>query len=322
MRYARSLLLLALTSLAAIPFAPCQAQETWPARTVRFIVTFGPGGGADNTARPYVDQLSRAFGQQFVVENKPGASGTIGVEAGVRSAPDGYTFLVAAAPVLTVIPQARKVNFDPFRDLVPVGHLADYSMPITIQPSLPVRSLAELKAYSQANPGKLNCGSAGLGTFTHIICEQLKTVAGIDNVHVPYRGGTDSLNDFLAGITQIHSEPNIMPHVKAGKARLLAIADRERHPDYPDVPLMSEMHPEFALVGWYALFAPAGTPPAIIERLNAELNRIGQLPELRTHFLSLGLRSGKGSAAEFAALLKSDWDYYGKMVRAMNLKLE
>jgi tripartite-type tricarboxylate transporter receptor subunit TctC len=322
MRCTRWFPLLAVVLAAGIMIAPALAQEKWPARTVRFVVTFGPGGGADNTARPYVDHLSRAFGQQFVIENRPGASGAIGAEVVVRAAPDGYTFLVGAAPTLTVIPQARTLGWDVFRDLTPVGRLADYSMPITIAPSLPVRSLAELKAYSQANPGKLNCGSAGLGTFTHLICEQLRTVGGIDVLHVPYRGGTDSLNDFLAGVTQIHAEPNIMPYVKAGRARLLAIADRERHPDYPDVPLISEIYPEFALVGWYALFAPAGTPAAIIERLNAEINRIARLPEIKTQFLSLGLRPGTGSPDDFAALHKADWEYYGKMVRAMHLKLE
>ena len=237
------------------------AQGNWPEKPVRIIVNFAPGGSTDNAARPFADRLSKAFGQQFVIENKSGASGTIGVEGFVRSAADGYTFLVTGSPVLVVIPQARKVGWDPFKDLVPVAHLSDYMLPIVVNPSLPVSSIQELKTYAKANPGKLNCGSAGLGTFTHLICETLKSNAGIDNLHVPYRGGADALNDFLAGVTQIHSEPNVMPHVKAGKAKLLAIADRERHPDYPNVPLISEDFPEIGIVGWFGLFAPTGTSP-------------------------------------------------------------
>jgi tripartite-type tricarboxylate transporter receptor subunit TctC len=314
-------LLLAAAAIAGMS-AMASAQENWPTKPVRIIVNFAPGGGTDNATRPYADRLSRVFGQQFVIENKAGASGTIGVEAVVRSPPDGYTFLATGAPVLTVIPQARKVNWDPFKDLVPVARFADYMLPIVVNPSLPVNTIQELAAYSKANPGKLNCGSAGQGTLTHIICETLKANAGIDNLHVPYRGGADALNDFLAGITQIHSEPNVMPHVKAGKAKLLAIADRERHPDYPNVPVISEIYPEIAIVGWYGLFAPAGTPPVIVKRLNEEIQKIAQLPELRPQFLGLALRPVTGSPEQFAGLLKSDYEYFGKVVKALNLKLD
>ena len=298
------------------------AQESWPTKPVRIVVNFAPGGSTDNATRPIADRLSQAFGQQFVIENRAGASGTIGVEAVVRSPPDGYTFLATGSPVLVVIPQARKVNWDPFKDLMPVAHYADYMLPIAVNPSLPVSTIQELKAYAKANPGKLNCGSAGLGTFTHLICETLKRSAGIDNLHVPYRGGADALNDFLAGTTQIHSEPNVMPHVKAGKARLLAIADRERHPDYPDVPLISEIHPEIAIVGWFGLFAPPGTSAVIIKRLNEEINKIAATPELRPHFLGLALRPTTASPEQCAALIKTDWDYYSKLVKTLNLKLD
>jgi tripartite-type tricarboxylate transporter receptor subunit TctC len=314
-------ILLFATTLAACA-GTSAAQDAWPSKPVRIIVNFAPGGSTDNATRPVADRLSKALGQQFVIENKPGASGTIGLESGVRAAPDGYTFVATGSPVLVVIPQARKVTWDPFKDLVPVAHYADYMLPITVIPSLPVNSIQELQAYAKANPGKLACGSAGLGTFTHLICETLKAHAGIDNLHVPYRGGADALNDFLAGTTQIHSEPNVLPHVKSGKAKLLAIADRERHPDYPNVPLISEIHPEIAIVGWFGLFAPAGTPPAIVKRLNEEINKIAALPEVRALYLGLALRATTATPEQFAALLKKDWDYYGKLVRELNLKLE
>jgi len=298
------------------------AQAKWPEKTVKVIVNFAPGGSTDNAARPYADRLSRALGQQFIIENRSGASGTIGVEGFVRAEPDGYTLLVTGSPVLMVVPQARKVPWDPLKDLVPVAHLSDYMLPITVNPSLPVNSIKELQAYAKAHPGKLNCGSAGLGTLTHLTCESLKSIAGIDNLHVPYRGGADALNDFLAGVTQIHSEPNVMPHVKSGKAKLLAIADRERHPDYPNVPLISEMFPDFAIVGWFGLFAPAGAPPAMVKRINEEVTKVSASPELQKYYLSIAQRVTSGTPEEFSELIKRDWDYYGKLVKKMNLKLE
>ncbi len=316
-RYMLTLLLLAVLSIA-----PATAQDNWPTKPVRVIVNFAPGGSTDNVARPYADRLSRSWGQQFVIENKPGASGTIGVEAGVRSAPDGYTVFVTGSPVVTIVPQARKVPWDPFTDMVPVAHIADYLLPIVVHPSVPANTIQELAVYAKANPGKLNCGSAGLGTLTHVICESLNRSAGINNLHVPYRGGADALNDFLAGITQIHSEPNVMPHVKAGKARLLAIADRQRHPDYPDVPLISEAYPDINIVGWFGVFVPTGTPPAIIKRLNAEVTKIAALPEIATQFRALALRPESGPPEALAALLKADYERYGKLVKELNLRLD
>jgi tripartite-type tricarboxylate transporter receptor subunit TctC len=302
--------------------APAMAQDNWPSKPVRIIVNFAPGGSTDNASRPFSDRLSRILGQQFVIENKPGASGTIGVEAGVRSTPDGYTFFVVGAPVLTIVPQARRLSWDSFKDMVPVVHFGDYMLPIVVHPSVPATTLQELAVYSKANPGKLNCGSAGLGTLTHMVCETLKRSAGIDNLHVPYRGGGEALNDFLAGVTQIHSEPNVLPHVKAGKARLLAIVDRERHPDYPNVPLASEIYPEIKMVGWFGMFAPVGTPPAIIRRMNEEMNKVAMQPDVRAQFQTLALRSTTSTPEALGALLKADYEQYGTLVKELNLRLD
>jgi tripartite-type tricarboxylate transporter receptor subunit TctC len=301
---------------------PAPAQDAWPAKPVKIIVNFAPGGSTDNSTRPYADRLSRALGQQFVIENKAGASGTIGIEAAVRSAPDGYTFIATGSPVVAIIPQARKLPWDSFRDLAPVAHIADYLLPIAVHPSLPVTSLKELQAYAKNNPGKLNCGSSGLGTLTHVICESLNRYAGIDNLHVPYRGGADALNDFLAGIMQIHSEPNVLPHVKAGKARLIAVADRQRHPDYPDVPTITEIYPNISAVGWFGLFAPAGTPQPILRKLNEEMRKIAALPEIKAQFQGLALRPGTGSPEDLGALLKTDWERYGALIKELNLRLD
>lgn len=298
------------------------AQTNWPEKPVKIIVNFAPGGSSDNTARAYAERLTKSLNQPFVIENRAGASGTVGVEGFVKSPADGYTFLVTGSPVLTIVPQARKVPWDPFKDMVPVAHLSDYMLPVAIQPSLPVNSFKELKAYAEANPGKLNCGSSGFGTLTHIMCETLKGAGGIDILHVPYRGGAESLADFLAGVTQVHAEPNVLPHVKSGKAKLLAIADRERHPDYPDVPLITETYPDIAIVGWFGLFAPAGTSPEIIKRLNAETTKIAAQPDLKSTFLGLAMRVAAGSPEQFADLMKKDWAYYGQLIKTLNLKLE
>ena len=326
MIFARRIAALAAAVILAIGIlvlaGPIHAQDTWPTKPVRIIVNFAPGGSSDNATRPFADRLSRALGQQFVIENKAGASGTIGVEAGTKAAPDGYTFFVTGSPVITVVPQARKVAFDPFKDMVPVSYYADYTMVVALHPSVPATNMAELVAYAQKNPGKLNCGSAGLGTLTHVVCESLKRSAGIDALHVPYRGGADALNDFLAGITQIHSEPNVLPHIKAGKARMLAVVDRVRHPDYPDVPMLHELYPDIDIVGWFGMFAPVGTPPAIIKRMSAEMAKIAALPEVRTQFLALALRPNGGTPEDLAAILRKDFDRYGKLVRELDLKLD
>ncbi len=323
MSVSRRLGLLAVLSAAFMPHqAQAQGAENWPSKPVKIIVNFAPGGSTDNATRPFADRLSRALGQQFVIENKPGASGTIGVELGTKSSPDGYTFFVTGAPVITVIPHARKLAWDPFKDMVPVSYYADYTMVIAVNNDLPVKTVQDLAAYSKQNPGKLNCGSAGLGTLTHVVCERLKLSGGIDALHVPYRGGADALNDFLAGVTQIHSEPNVLPHIKAGKARMLAVVDRVRHPDYPDVPMIREIYPEIDIVGWFGLFAPVGTPVPIIRKLSAEMAKIAALPEIRTQFLALALRPNSGTPEDLAAIVRKDFDTYGKLVKELNLRLD
>lgn len=318
--YAASLL--ASGIVATTTPAASQPADIWPSKPVRIIVNFAPGGSTDNATRPFADRLSRALGQQFVIENKPGASGTIGVELGTKSPQDGYTFFVTGAPVVTVIPQARKVSWDPFKDMAPVAYYADYTMVIAVNNTLPVTSIKELASYAKQNPGKLNCGSAGLGTLTHVVCESLKRSGGIDTLHVPYRGGADALNDFLAGITQIHSEPNVLPHIKAGKARMLAVVDRVRHPDFPAIPMIKEIYPDIDIVGWFGMFVPTGTPPAIIKRMSEEMAKISKAPDLNTQFLGLALRPNGGSPEELAAILRKDYDLYGKLVRELNLRLD
>jgi tripartite-type tricarboxylate transporter receptor subunit TctC len=298
------------------------AAQNWPNKPVRVIVGYAPGGSTDNATRPFLEKLSVALGQQFVIENRSGASGAIGVETVVKAAPDGYTFLSTPVSALTIVPNARKTTYDPFKDLVPVALHADSTFVFAIHPSIPANTMEEFVAYAKANPGKLAWGSSGLGTITQMIGALLNKVAGIDMLHVPYRGGAESMTDFLAGNVQAFTEGNVMPHVKAGKAKLLAIVDSERHPDFPNIRMMSEIYPEYDILNWFAIFAPTGTPEPIIRRLNEEINKIAKLPELREQFIKIALKPRVSTPEELAARLRKDYDRYGKLAKEIGLTME
>ena len=294
----------------------------WPNKPVRIIVNFAPGGSTDNAMRPFADRLSRALGQQFVIENKGGASGALGVEATIKAPADGYTFLATPALTLAILPHVRKTPFDTFKDLVPVSGFTDATLLIAVHPSVPVNSVQELVAYAKANPGKLSWGTAGIGSQGHMICEALKLIAGIDILHVPYRGGGESLADFLSGVHQIHVDPNTFPHIAAGKGKLLAVLDRKRHPTYPNVPLLSEIYPELDYLGWFGLYAATGTPDAIVRKMAEEMNKIARQEDLREQFLKLALTPNPGTPEELAAATRKDFDGYGVLVRKIGLRME
>lgn len=310
---------------AALAFAPsawAQATPNWPAKPVRIIVPYAPGGSTDNAARPVADRLSAAFGQQFVIENRGGASGVVGTEAVMRSAPDGYTFGVVPVATMTVLPAARKMPFDPFKDFTPVSKLFENTLVFSVHPSLPVTTMEEFVAYAKANPGKIAFGSSGTGTMTQMTCESVKAAGKIDILHVPYRGGAEALSDFLAGHVQVHCEGNILPHVKAGKARLLGVADNERHPDFPDVRMLKEIWAEADSVSWGGLFGPAGVPDAIVRRLSAEIQKIAKDPALKEQMMKIAVRPAGSTPEELAAELRKDYERYGKLVRALNIRMD
>lgn len=298
------------------------AQTAWPARPIRIIVPYAPAGSTDNGTRPYTEKLSTALGQQVVVENRGGAAGVVGTEAVMRSAPDGYTFGVIPVATLTVLPAARKMPFDPFKDFVPVSKLFENTLVFAIHPSLPANNMAEFVAYARQNPGKLSFGSSGLGSMTQMTCESVKFSAKIDMLHVPYRGGGEAVTDFLAGHVQVFCEGNILPHVKAGKARLLGVADNVRHPDFPDVPMLKEIWPEADSISWAGVFAPAGTPDAIVRRMSEEIRRAAADPALAQQMLPLALRPVGSTPEELAAELRKDYERYGKLVKALDFRME
>ena len=250
----------------ASPQAAAQAAD-WPERPVKLILPYAPGGATDLIGRPWADKLSQAFGQQFVIENRGGASGIIGTEAVAKAAPDGYTFLLTPNAPLSVQPTLRKTPYDPVKHFTPVGRVGDLISGFVIHPAVGLKTFKEMVDYAKANPGKLAYGSAGLGTASHLRLEMLKVKAGIDILHVPYRGNADALNDLLANNVQMMNEINPMPHVRAGKLILLDISYPERHPDFPNVPTLWEVGYGDAYVpSWYSIWAPAGTPQAIVEQ--------------------------------------------------------
>jgi tripartite-type tricarboxylate transporter receptor subunit TctC len=322
----RRLLLSTTGSAALLRFGATQAWAQgvadWPNKTVRIIVNFAPGGSTDNAMRPFADRLARALGQQFVIDNKGGASGAIGIEAAVKTPADGYSFLATVSLSIVIVPHLRNTSYDPLKDLMPVSQFTDGTLLLAVHPSVPVNSVQELVAYAKQNPGKLSWGTAGIGSYGHLMCEAFKLQAGVDILHVPYRGGGESLTDFLAGVFQIHADPNTMPHITSGKAKLLAILDRKRRPDFPNVPLLKEIYPELDFNVWFAVFAPVGTPEPIVKKFADEMNKIAQEPEMHQRLFPLALTPNSGTPDELAALLRKDHARMGKLVKQLNLRTE
>jgi tripartite-type tricarboxylate transporter receptor subunit TctC len=313
-------LVLAALSLLG-PGLPAIAQD-WPNRPVKVVSPFPPGGSTDATARPFLEALSKTFGQQFVLENRAGAGGAIGSEAVVKSPPDGYTFCVCPSGSFAIIPHLRKLNYTR-DDGVPVAQLGIYLAGLTVHPSLGVKTMAELVAKAKAQPGKIAFGSAGLGAVSHIRVEALMREAGIQLLHVPYRGSADALNDLLAGNVQMMIENIVYPHVKAGKLTMLAMLADQRHPDFPDVPTAKEAgYPGFNLPLWWGLFAPPGTPQPVIDKLNAAVVAAAKTEEMKQRQMSLGFAVGTPSPAELKAdILKQD-ALYKKIITEAGIKNE
>ena len=302
---------------------PARAQTpAWPAKPVRMIVVAAPGGSLDNATRPLVEHLTKAFGQQFVVENRGGASGAIGAEVAVKSAPDGYTFVVMSSSTAAILPNLRKLSYDMFTDLVPVTYFMDGTQLLTAHPSVPAGTLAELVDYGKKNPGKLNFGNPGQGTAAHLFSELFARAAGIELTQVAYRGAGEALPDFLAGVTQLYLDPNALPHVKSGKVKLLAVFDSERHPEFPDVPTLKEAYPQLDDIWWFGLFAPANTPQPIVLRLSQEINRIAAGDQYKAQVARVALRPKAGTPEDLAAILRKDYDRFGKLARELTLRME
>lgn len=325
---ALAFLRLACAALAAgmLFGAPAQAQDVaqkWPERPVKLVLPYAPGGATDLIGRPWAEKLSQAFGQQFVIENRGGAAGMIGTEAAAKAAPDGYSLLFTPNATMSVLPLLRKTPYDPAKSFDPVGRVGDLWTGFVIHPAAGPKTFKEMVEYAKQNPGKLAYGSAGLGTATQLRLEMLKLKAGIDILHVPYRGSADALNDLLPNTIQMMNEINVLPHVKAGKLILLNINHSERHPDFPDVPTLTELgYPNADVPIWFGIFAPAGTPKAIVRKLNAKLVEIARSEDMKARMRALSVTLPVQTPEELARHLEEDLARNGEVIRIANIKLE
>jgi tripartite-type tricarboxylate transporter receptor subunit TctC len=318
----RELLVAAAGALASGVASRGWAQAAWPDRPVKVIVPFAAGGGTDAVARPWCDKLSQVFGQQFVVENRGGASGIIGTEATVKSTPDGYTFLMSSNTSTVNLPLLRKVPYDP-KALTPVARIGDVVTGFVIHASVGVKTFGEMLDYAKKNPGKLAFGSSGPGTGPHLRYEMLRHRTGVDILHVPYRGGADALTDILANNIQMMNEPVTLPHVKAGKLHLLNINHGERSADFPDVPTLTELgYPNSDAPIWFSLWAPAGTPRPILERLNEEIVKQSKTAEMKEKLRLAGSAPVIQSLEEIAAFREADSKTMAELIQTAQIKIE
>jgi len=313
--------LIALLALVCAPQAHVYAQE-WPTRPVRFVVPFPAGGSTDVAARVLGEYLSRTLGQQVVVENRTGANGNLGMEAAAKSAPDGYTILVSTDSV-TGNPHVYKMSIDPLKDLVPVIQLSRQPMVLAAHPSLGITSVAELVALAKQQPGMRYATGSGIGSAQHMVVQWFAQLADIKLEQVPYRGGGQAINDLIAGHIKLGSlgSTPLIPFYKAGTLRLLAQSTQARSPSLPDVPTYQEAGSKgLVLDQWLGIFVPAGTPAAIISRLNAATNSALADATVRDSFLQSAQEPIGGSADQFSRLVRDDFEKYGRLVKELNIK--
>jgi len=301
------------------------AQDTYPSRPIKIIAPVQPGGGVDLVARTIGDRLGKVLGQPIVVENQSGGGGIVGSMATARAAPDGYTLMVGYVGTHGTNPAVRKLPYDAIKDFTPIAMVGGTPNVLIVPPTLPVKTLAEFVQYAKANPGKLSYGSSGPGTLTHLAMEQLKLAADLDLVHVPYRGIGPAFTDILGGQTQAMF-PGLaaaLPHIKAGKVRALAVTGLKRHPLLPDVPTFEELgYKGFDGVQWYGIVGPANIPPAIVKRLNDEINRLLESPELRERLSSEALEPVPMSPDEFGRYIRDDIARWTRLAKERHIEIE
>jgi len=313
---------MAAVSLIAIPVH----AQTFPTKPIRLVVPFPPGGPADAIARPVAQKLTEALGQPVVVDNRAGATGTIGAGIVAKSPPDGYTLLTDPGSTLTINPSLfAKLAFDPLKDFAPITILAAVPNMLEVHPSLPVKSVKELIALAKSKPGQLNYASTGAGQSTHLSMELFKTMAGIDLNHIPYTGSAPALTDLLGGQVSLMFDnmPSSLPHVKAGKLRALAVSTLKRSPTLPQLPTVAESGlPGFEVSVWFAVLAPAGTPRPIVNKLNTVLVKALQAPDVKERLASQGAEAVGDTPEQFTAQMQRDLVKWAKVVKDSGAKLE
>lgn len=315
---------LAATALATI--GPALAQGGYPDKPVKLVVAFTAGGPTDLVARMIGQKLSAKWGQQVIVENKPGAAGLLGSELVAKAPPDGYTLLMATAGNLTVNQHLYKsMRFDPVRDFAPIAQTATVDFVLVTQPDAPFRTVADLVAAAKSRPGSITTATSGNGGAPHLAAALFEHAAGARLVMVPYKGSADAVNAVLSGQTQLDFDAasQVLPHVKAGKLRPLAVLGTRRSPLLPDVPTMAEVGlPAYNFSNWFGLVGPAGLPKEVLDKLQADVAQALQDPALRSRFQAMGLQPGTGSAAQFSAQIRSEAAKWGTTIQQANIVAE
>ena len=308
---------------AALPAVSRVAwAQTYPTRPVRLIVGVAAGGGTDIVARLISQWLSERLGQQFIVENRPGAGSNIATEVVVRAPPDGYTLLTVGAPAaINATLYYDKLNFNFIRDIAPVAGIMRGPLVMLVNPSFPAKTVPEFIAYAKANPGKINMASGGNGTTPHVTGELFKMMTGVDMVHVPYRGAGPAITDLLGGQVQVLFD-NPIEHIRAGRLRALAVTTTTRSEALPDIPTLGEFVPGYDASGWFGIGAPKDTPVQIIDRLNREINACLADPRMKARLTDLGGIVLSGSPADFGKHIADETEKWGKVVRAADIKPE
>jgi tripartite-type tricarboxylate transporter receptor subunit TctC len=320
-------MLLRFLACLVLACASCvaSAQGAWPQRPVKMIVPFPAGGPTDVMTRVLSEKLTHAIGQPVVVENKPGAGGTIGADFVAKSAPDGYTLVMATGSTHSVGPYLGKVPYDPVKDFAPVVYVGYATNILLVSPAIGVNNVRELIALAKKNPGQLNYSTSGIGSVAHLTSEMFAAQAGIKLTHVPYKGTQQSIPDLASGQVALLFDNVVTakPHVDSKRLKGIAISSLQRSSIVPDIPTIDESGlPGFDSWNWFGIFAPAGTPRAVVERLNAEMNRILADAAVRERFRGLGFEVTGGTPAEFMAVMQSESQRWSKVIREANVKAE
>ena len=318
--------LLGLTALATgvLLATAAAAQQAYPARPIRLIVPYAPGGSTDVLARLIGPKITESWGQTVVVDNRPGGNTMIGTQALTKAAPDGYTLLMMAI-AHTIIPNLMPTPYDPIRDFAPVATIGRGELLLVVHPSVSANTLQELIALAKARPGQLNYASASTGGPLHLAGELFNMLAGVRTQHIPYKGGGPAMLDLLGGHVQMmfSPPPEALPNVRSGKLKPIAISGPARSGVVPQVPTFAEAGmPDFTVKNWFGVLAPAGTPAPIVQRISAELARILALPDIRERLQNLGMEAYISTPEQFGALMRSDFALYGKIIKAANIRLE
>jgi len=320
----RRVLELATGAVAFAPISRDARAQTYPMRPVRIIVGFSAGGPTDITARLIAQWLSEHLGQEFIVENRPGAASNIGTEAALRSPPDGYTLLLVTSTNAVNATFYENLNFNFMNDIAPVAGIIRVPFVMEINPGIPAKTVPEFIAYARANPGKINMASGGIGTSVHIAGELFKMMAGVNLVHVPYRGSAPALTDMISG--QVHVMFDILTssiqHIRSGALRALAVTSVTRSEALPDLPTVGEFLPGYEATAWYGIAAPKNTPSEIVNKLNKEINAGLADPKTKARFAELASTVIPGSPADFGLLVEEEIEKWGKVVKFSGAKPE